>query len=75
MAAFSKGAAEFQILRRGPESEPPDSRGQPAPRLDPGTQALFGAQLRRYYVGLLAEPIPQRLIDLVDRLVQKGGRA
>ena len=36
--------------------------------LDSQLQSVIGEQLRRYYADLLREPVPQRLLGLVDKL-------
>ncbi len=36
--------------------------------LDGGIQAHLGARLREYYGSILAEPVPDRLTALLDRL-------
>jgi hypothetical protein len=41
------------------------------PRLDPKLQAHIGEQLRAYYAGLMSEPVPERLVELLKRLDRK----
>jgi len=59
-----------------PESicEPGRPSGSKGPQgLDPRLQAFIGEQLRLYYVDLLREPVPDRLIALLDKLDAVGG--
>ena len=43
-----------------------------APGIDPLTERLIGDQLRSAFAKVISEPIPQRLIDLLDRLVKES---
>jgi len=44
--------------------------------LDPRLQAFIGEQLRLYYVDLLREPVPDRLVAILDRLqASEGGQS
>jgi hypothetical protein len=36
----------------------------------PGAQSSIGMRLRRYYADLVAEPVPDRFLELLERLVQ-----
>jgi hypothetical protein len=61
-------------LRRASRSKSPANEGfKPRPRsdsaLDPQLQNLIGEQLRLYYADLLAEPIPDHLVKLLDRFL------
>lgn len=38
------------------------------PNLDRATQERLGLLLRAYYSGLVEEPVPKRLLDLIDDL-------
>ncbi len=58
-------------------SKPARSPGSKARQgLDPQLQALIGEQLRLYYVDLLREPVPDRLVALLDKLqAVEGGHS
>jgi hypothetical protein len=44
----------------------------PEPKLSPQVIALIGDSLRSYYDRMMLEPVPQHLIDLVDRMHREG---
>lgn len=46
-----------------------------APKLDSRVDALIGAKLRNYYDGLMAEPVPDRILELVSKLAAKESEA
>ncbi len=46
-------------------------KGSPEPER---LQDVIGHQLRRYYAGLVEEPMPERLRALVDQLTPTEGR-
>ena len=58
-------------------SKPAKSPGGTARQgLDPQLQAFIGEQLRLYYVDLMREPVPERLVALLDKLhAVEGGRS
>jgi hypothetical protein len=65
-----------------PASADPDSRpARPSGRkarqgLDPQLQTFIGEQLRLYYIDLLREPVPDRLVALLDKLqAAEGGQS
>jgi len=39
-------------------------------RADPGATAAIGAQLKNYYTSVEQEPIPDQLLDLLEKLDQ-----
>lgn len=41
------------------------------PKLDPELQIQIGEQLRSYYAELMSEPVPDRLVELLNRLDRK----
>jgi anti-sigma factor NepR-like protein len=45
----------------------------PTPTLDPISQGRIGRELRAMYAELERQPIPQRFLDLLDRLVEPKG--
>lgn len=58
----------FETMTRKPQS-PPSAR---LPRkLDPNVDAMIGAKLRGYYDGLMAEPVPDRILELLAKLDAK----
>ena len=58
-------------------SKPARSPGGKARQgLDPQLQAFIGEQLRLYYVDLLREPVPDRLVAILDKLeTAEGGQS
>jgi hypothetical protein len=68
MTSLQRGAAPgLAIPHEAVSDEPkPHRTGQP---LDPRVQALIGEKLRLYYAELLTEPVPARLLDLVDSFI------
>jgi hypothetical protein len=62
------------------ETDPPAKPARPTRRrprqgLDPQLQVLIGEQLRLYYVDLVREPVPDRLLALLDKLqATEGGQ-
>jgi len=43
-----------------------------APPLGPNLQAHIGKQLRAAFQSVLAEPVPPRFVELLERLEKKG---
>ena len=50
---------------------PPRPESSEQMKLDPRIDAMIGAKLRSFYDGLMAEPVPDRILDLVGRLDAK----
>ena len=76
----------MSVLTR-PKPAPQPIEIDPAPRparpsrrkarqgLDPQLQTFIGEQLRLYYVDLVREPVPDRLVALLDKLqAAEGGQ-
>jgi Anti-sigma factor NepR len=42
--------------------------------LGPELQSFIGDRLRLYYADLLREPVPERLVNLLEKLDSPGGR-
>jgi hypothetical protein len=74
----------MSVLTR-PKPAPQPTEIDPAPRparpfrrkarqgLDPRLQTFIGEQLRLYYVDLVREPVPDRLVALLDKLQAAEG--
>jgi len=68
-----------ELSGAGASDRSPEDRGRqnrPAgPALSPDLQAHIGNRLRALYDGVLSEPVPDRFLDLLDKLEQaeKGG--
>ena len=45
------------------------------PQLTPEIQAKIGQQLRKYYDDVVGQGVPNRFVDLLDRLEAPGGDA
>ncbi len=70
MTALSRGSTERPIVLQEAATDRSDPHRHLVPQLDPKVQALIGERLRLYYAELLTEPVPERLVDLIDRFAQ-----
>lgn len=70
MTALSRGSTERPIVLQEAAADRSDPRRHLVPQLDPKVQALIGERLRLYYADLLTEPVPESLVDLIDRFAQ-----
>jgi len=52
-------------MNKKPSREQP---AQPSRHLDSKLDAMIGAKLRTFYDGLMAEPVPERIVELIARL-------
>jgi len=59
---------DFDKTKGGAASPP---KGTSSDRLDAKLDALIGAKLRSYYDELMAEPVPNRILDLLAELDAK----
>lgn len=50
-------------------------RNMPAPRLSDDSQAFIGLKLRELYDDVVAEPVPDRLLQLLERLGDEDTKA
>ena len=48
-----------------------DEKTPAEPALDPEGEAMSGAKLRSYYESLMAEPVPDRIVELLAQLDAK----
>ena len=55
-----------------PQSEMINEIESNAPPLGPNLQAHIGKQLRAAFQSVLAEPVPPRFVELLERLEKKG---
>ena len=53
---------------RKPPVDPVDSSTKPEPRLSDESQAFIGLKLRELYDDVVAEPVPDRLLELLSKL-------
>jgi|APMI01.1.fsa_nt_gi hypothetical protein len=54
-----------EMMTRKPDAPPSE---HPPRKLDPKVDAMIGAKLRGYYDGLVAEPVPDRILELIAKL-------
>jgi len=47
------------------------TQAQPEPRLSEESQAFIGLKLRELYDDVVAEPVPDRLLELLTKLGEK----
>lgn len=52
-------------------AEPVETPAKPDPRLSEESQAFIGLKLRELYDDVVAEPVPDRLLELLTRLGDK----
>lgn len=51
--------------------EPVVTQAKPEPRLSEESQAFIGLKLRELYDDVVAEPVPDRLLELLTKLGEK----
>ncbi len=52
-------------------AEPVETPAKPGPRLSEESQAFIGLKLRELYDDVVAEPVPDRLLELLNKLGAK----
>ncbi|MCD7060174.1 NepR family anti-sigma factor [Pelagibacterium xiamenense] len=53
---------------RKPESAPAEESAREKPRLGDDSQAFIGSKLREFYDDVVAEPVPDRFVELLKKL-------
>ncbi len=60
---------------RKPPAEPVEDSAKPEPRLNDDSQAFIGLKLRELYDNVVAEPVPDRLLELLNKLGAEDDKA
>lgn len=63
---MGKTVSQLTLRSIEPLDEEKDNRSQP--RLSEDSQALIGLKLRELYDDVVAEPVPERILDLLGKL-------
>jgi hypothetical protein len=69
MSVLARAKLSFRAAPFATKAERANPRGSNGRQgFEPELQFLIGEQLRSFYADLLREPVPERLLNLIDRL-------